>query len=91
MSTVKGSSKSDRSPGRRTGLDGRSRRFAGSTSGHSQMEVLEAFGKMFGLHPLLEDIATDQRPKLDDYGTYGYVVLKMLYEGRTKATSTSSR
>ena len=38
---------------------------------------------MFGLHPLLlEDIAnTDQRPKLDDYGSYGYVVLKMLYEG----------
>jgi magnesium transporter len=52
--------------------------------GIHRMEVLEAFGKMFGLHPLLlEDIAnTDQRPKLDDYGTYGYVVLKMLYEGQ---------
>ncbi|MBL8071629.1 MAG: magnesium and cobalt transport protein CorA, partial [Nitrospira sp.] len=51
--------------------------------GIHKMEVLESFGKMFGLHPLLlEDIAnTDQRPKLDDYGSYGYVVLKMLYEG----------
>jgi magnesium transporter len=51
--------------------------------GIHRMDVLETFGKTFGLHPLLlEDIAnTDQRPKLDDYGTYGYVVLKMLYEG----------
>ena len=51
--------------------------------GVHQLDVLETFGKMFGLHSLLlEDIAnTDQRPKLDDYGTYGYVVLKMLYEG----------
>ncbi len=52
--------------------------------GIHKMEVLEAFGKVFGLHPLLlEDLAnTDQRPKLDDYGTYYYVVLKMLYEGQ---------
>lgn len=51
--------------------------------GVHKMEVLESFGKVFGLHPLLlEDIAnTDQRPKRDDYGTHGYVVLKMLYEG----------
>ena len=52
--------------------------------GVHKIEVLETFGKMFGLHSLLlEDIAnTDQRPKLDDYGGYGYVVLKMLYEGK---------
>ena len=51
--------------------------------GIHKIELLEGFGKLFGLHPLLlEDIAnSDQRPKLDDYGTYGYVVLKMLYEG----------
>jgi magnesium transporter len=51
--------------------------------GVHKIEVLESFGKLFGLHPLLlEDIAnTDQRPKLDDYGSYGYVVVKMLYEG----------
>jgi magnesium transporter len=51
--------------------------------GIHKVEILESFGKLFGLHPLLlEDIAnSDQRPKLDDFGTHVYVVLKMLYEG----------
>lgn len=50
-------------------------------SGIHQLDVIERFGKQFNLHPLLlEDIVnTDQRPKLDDYGSYWYVVLKMLY------------
>ena len=49
-------------------------------SGVHNVEVLEAIGKQFFLHPLLlEDIAnTDQRPKLDDYGTYVFLVMKML-------------
>ena len=48
--------------------------------GVHKVEVLETFGKHFGLHPLLlEDIAnTDQRPKLDDYETYMFLVMKML-------------
>ena len=48
--------------------------------GVHKMDVLESFGKQFQLHPLLlEDIAnTDQRPKLDDYDTYFFVVMKML-------------
>jgi magnesium transporter len=48
--------------------------------GVHKTDVLEAFGKHFGLHPLLlEDIAnTDQRPKLDDYDTYLFLVMKML-------------
>ena len=48
--------------------------------GVHKIDVLEAFGKQFGLHPLLlEDIAnTDQRPKLDDYETYLFLVVKML-------------
>lgn len=48
--------------------------------GVHKMEILESFGKQFQLHPLLlEDIAnTDQRPKLDDYETYLFLVLKML-------------
>jgi magnesium transporter len=51
-----------------------------NVSGVHKMEVLEAFGKQFSLHPLLlEDIAnTDQRPKLDDYETYFFLVMKML-------------
>jgi|YelNatPaOPRAMG01_1025707.scaffolds.fasta_scaffold00053_5 magnesium transporter len=41
---------------------------------------LEDLGACFHLHPLvLEDILnTDQRPKLDDYGDYLFIVLKML-------------
>ena len=48
--------------------------------GVHKTDVLEAFGKHFGLHPLLlEDIAnTDQRPKLDDYDTYFFLVMKVL-------------
>jgi len=48
--------------------------------GVHSVETLEAFGKQFGLHPLLlEDIAnTDQRPKLDDYDTYLFLVMKMM-------------
>jgi len=48
--------------------------------GVHKMEILESFGKQFQLHPLLlEDIAnTDQRPKLDDYDQYFFVVMKML-------------
>ena len=45
-----------------------------------QVEILEKLGECYGLHPLvLEDILnTDQRPKMEDYGEYIYVVLKML-------------
>ena len=51
-----------------------------NVGGVHKVEVLERFGKHFGLHPLLlEDIAnTDQRPKLDDYETYLFLVMKML-------------
>jgi magnesium transporter len=44
------------------------------------VEVVETLGRQFSLHPLLlEDVAnTDQRPKLDDYETYIFVVIKML-------------
>ncbi|MBY0247846.1 MAG: magnesium/cobalt transporter CorA [Nitrospiraceae bacterium] len=51
-----------------------------NVSGVHKVDVLEAFGKQFGLHPLLlEDIAnTDQRPKLDDYETCLFLVVKML-------------
>lgn len=51
-----------------------------NVGGVHKMEVLETFGRQFSLHPLLlEDIAnTDQRPKLDDYETYFFLVMKML-------------
>ncbi len=43
--------------------------------------LLEAVGRRFAIHPLtLEDVAhAGQRPKLEDYGDYLYLVAKMLY------------
>ena len=48
--------------------------------GLHQVEILEKLGECYGFHPLvLEDILnTDQRPKVEDYGEYLYIVLKML-------------
>ena len=42
--------------------------------------LLESFGRVMGFHSLmLEDILnTDQRPKFEDYGSYIYIVVKML-------------
>jgi len=49
--------------------------------GIHQTEILEKLGDRYGFHHLvLEDILnTDHRPKMEDYGDYIYVVLKMLY------------
>jgi len=43
--------------------------------------LVERIGKRFGVHPLiLEDIVhTRQRPKMEDFGSYMFVVLKMIY------------
>jgi len=52
-----------------------------NVDGLHDVEKLKGLGECFGLHPLvMEDILnTDQRPKLEDYGEYLYLVLKMLY------------
>jgi len=44
-------------------------------------EIIEKIGKRFDLHPLLmEDIVnTGQRPKMEDFENYIFLVLKMLY------------
>ena len=49
--------------------------------GLSNTAEIEKVGKHFELHPLIiEDIVnTNQRPKIDDYQDYYYVVAKMLY------------
>jgi magnesium transporter len=48
--------------------------------GIHQTATLEKLGQCYGFHPLvLEDImATDQRPKLEDFGDYLFIVLKMI-------------
>jgi len=45
-----------------------------------QVEIIAKIGDCFGLHPLVvEDVLnTDQRPKMEDYGGYIYVVLRAL-------------
>ncbi len=54
-------------------------------------EMIQRLGDAFGLHPLLlEDIVnTTQRPKLEDFGDYIYVVMKMLtYDRATSEVHT---
>lgn len=48
--------------------------------GLGDVTILEWVGQTFGVHPLvLEDIlSTDQRPKIEDYGDYNYIVLRMV-------------
>lgn len=59
--------------------------------GLHEPEVMAEIGRRFGLHPLvLEDILnTDQRPKLDDYGDYLFLVARFLdYDDKTVAVSS---
>jgi len=56
--------------------------------GIHQVDIIEKIGKHFNLHPLvLEDIVnTEQRPKMEDFVDYLFVVLKMLhYDEKEKA------
>ncbi|MFX1487016.1 MAG: magnesium and cobalt transport protein CorA, partial [Promethearchaeota archaeon] len=49
--------------------------------GVHQVEIIEEIGNRLGLHPLiLEDITnTEQRPKMEDFGDYIFLTLKMFY------------
>jgi magnesium transporter len=60
-----------------------------NVDGLQTIEVIEHLGERFGLHSLvLEDILnTAQRPKMEDFGDYLYIVLKMLYPSE-KGTET---
>jgi len=51
-----------------------------NVDGVHQVDIVEKIGTHFGLHPLvMEDIAhTYQRPKMEDFDSYIYLVLKML-------------
>ena len=57
--------------------------------GVNNTEIIEKIGKRFGIHPLvLEDIVnTGQRPKMEDFGGYVYVVLKMLHPEKDEIKS----
>ena len=47
--------------------------------GIHQIATLEKLGECFELHPLTQEdiLNTDQRPKIEDFGDYMYIVLKM--------------
>ncbi len=51
-----------------------------NVEGIHDIEVIRKLGECYGLHPLVQEdiLNTDQRPKLEDYGDYLYIVLKML-------------
>ena len=51
-----------------------------NVQGLQQVEILQALANVFGWHPLVvEDLVdTSQRPKLEDYGDYLFIVLKRL-------------
>lgn len=55
-------------------------------------QILEELGAVFGLHPLtLEDILnTDQRPKMEDFCEYIYIVLKTFYNHADENNETTS-
>jgi magnesium transporter len=55
--------------------------------GLHDVQIIEKLGGHFGLHPLLlEDILnTEQRPKMEDFGDYIFLVVKMLhYDEKTE-------
>jgi magnesium transporter len=62
-----------------------------NVDGIHEAETIEKMGQMFSLHPLLlEDIMnTDQRPKMESYDDYLFIVLKTLfYDEKEKSTIT---
>lgn len=59
-----------------------------NVDGIHEVEIIEKLGKEFGIHPLvLEDVLnTNQRPKVEDYGQYIFVVLRMIsYDEQSQA------
>lgn len=52
-----------------------------NVEGVHDVAVVERLGALFGLHPLtLEDVVSpDQRPKLEEYADYAYLVLQMMH------------
>ncbi|MDA0747378.1 MAG: magnesium/cobalt transporter CorA [bacterium] len=56
--------------------------------GLHDVDTIKNLGDHFGLHPLVQEdiVHTDQRPKLEIYDGYLYIVLKMLHTGNEGIT-----
>jgi magnesium transporter len=61
--------------------------------GLHELDIIEKIGKHFDVHPLvLEDIVnTGQRPKMEDFDSYIFAVLKMLYYDEEKSEVTAEQ
>jgi magnesium transporter len=61
--------------------------------GIHQTDILEKIGSCYNLHPLvMEDILnTEQRPKIENYHDYLYIVLRMLYYDDAANTISSEQ
>jgi magnesium transporter len=64
-----------------------------NVNGLHEVELIEELGKCFDLHPLLlEDILdTGQRPKIEDYEGYSFLVLRSLHYNETGKDITSEQ
>jgi magnesium transporter len=53
-----------------------------NVDGIHDTSVVESIGKLFGLHPLVQEdiVNTNQRPKIEEYDGYLFAIVKMLYE-----------
>lgn len=53
-----------------------------NVEGLHDIEVIRRIGNKYGIHPLvLEDILnTEQRPKMEDYGDYFFITIKMMWK-----------
>lgn len=59
-----------------------------NVEGLHNVEIIQKLGDCYGFHPLvLEDILNaNQRPKMEDYSDYLYIVLKMLHDSLSPET-----
>jgi len=50
--------------------------------GIQDISVVETVGEIFGIHPLVQEdiVNTNQRPKVEEYDSYLFAIVKMLYE-----------
>ncbi len=58
-----------------------------NVDGIHQVDIIQKIGKHFGLHPLIQEdiVNTEQRPKMEDFGSYIYIALKMIYHDQNNS------
>ena len=58
--------------------------------GLQEVEVVRKIGDEFGIHPLVQEdiLNATQRPKLEDHGSYLFIVAKMIYGGEGQRIET---